>query len=118
MAAPAPAVAEQILSIRLTRIELSITNPRKSLDPKALADLAADIKKARRSGTHFGSAHSRIARQVRTVLRRASLSSRAPRKGRTVYQKLVSRATICHEMRGEIDNRLAFVFNIWVRLAV
>jgi ParB family transcriptional regulator, chromosome partitioning protein len=45
MAAPAPVVAEQILSIPLTSIELSKTNPRKSLDPKAPADLAADIKR-------------------------------------------------------------------------
>jgi len=36
--------AEQILSIPLASIQLSKTNPRKVIHPKALADLAADIK--------------------------------------------------------------------------
>jgi ParB family chromosome partitioning protein len=36
--------AEQVVLIPLANIQLSKTNPRKVIDPKALADLAADIK--------------------------------------------------------------------------
>lgn len=44
MATQTLVAAEQILSIPLASIQLSKTNPRKVIDPKALADLAADIK--------------------------------------------------------------------------
>src|SRR5882672_5778600 len=44
MATQTLVTTEQILSIPLASIQLSKTNPRKMIDPKALADLAADIK--------------------------------------------------------------------------
>ncbi len=44
MATQTLVATEQILSIPLASIQLSKTNPRKVIDPKALADLAADIK--------------------------------------------------------------------------
>lgn len=44
MSTQTPVAVEQVLSIPLTSIEVSKTNPRKIIDPKALADLAADIK--------------------------------------------------------------------------
>src|SRR5215831_8866489 len=39
------APAEQILQVPLTSIKVSKTNPRKSIDPKRLAELADDIKR-------------------------------------------------------------------------
>lgn len=44
MAAQTFAAAEPVLRIPLANIQLSKTNPRKVVDPKALADLASDIK--------------------------------------------------------------------------
>jgi ParB family chromosome partitioning protein len=44
MATQTLVATEQILSIPLASIQLSKSNPRKVIDPKALSDLAADIK--------------------------------------------------------------------------